>query len=96
LAGTSQIEAPEEAATVKSTLSYTAIIGIFLGAEIAVLGWVFLVDDDSKLHTACDNAVKQLLHSHDLAEITRARALIDEIPCAIRQRIRDDDTKEAP
>jgi hypothetical protein len=77
-------------------LTYIIGFGIFLGAEFAVLTWMFSSSNDSKLHTVCDNAVKQLLHSHDLAEIIRARTLIDEIPCKVWQRIRNDDTTEAP
>jgi hypothetical protein len=96
LAGTGQIKTHEEA-TVSRGLFYP-VIGTIIGAEIAVFGWILYTDaegHDSKLHAVCDNAVKQLLHSHDLTEITRARALIHEIPCKVWQRIRDDE-KEAP
>jgi hypothetical protein len=35
----------------------------------------------------CDQAVEALLHSPDLVEVTRAAAIVREIPCSIGRRL---------
>jgi hypothetical protein len=35
----------------------------------------------------CDQAVESLLHSPDLVEVTRAAAIVREMPCSIGRRL---------
>jgi hypothetical protein len=62
-------------------------LSLVVGAVVLILG--FAVFPDSKHDAVCDQAVRQLLSSHDLAEIARSRALIYYLDCGVRRRIPD-------
>ena len=67
---------------------FAALIGA--PASVIALWWRYppvLDPYDQAERLLCDKEVDDLLHSKDLAEVTRAGILVNAIPCAIGRRL---------
>lgn len=77
------------AKTATTTVGILKEYAPFLLPLIIVCAGMFIisVDTDSASNKLCDKAVEALLHSTDLVEVTRAKTIIEQIPCSIRRRL---------